>query len=155
MNSPCWTFLTWISAVQQLFHCSATFTHFFRLFKFQTKPLVLINFPFEPLRNNASAVFLFSKNRKNQSINQSIIKSNKIQSRQYKWVPFVRKTNFKMRKSKRENVQLNGKHQMKIRKINEDIVITKILTTFVCFQHFPVSSASNWFFWKIASIIWK
>ena len=77
-----------------------------------------------------------------------------------------------MRKSKRDNVQLKGKHQMKMRKYNAEknwnvsnnlgisavqcsvfaqsyrknglkIKIFDILTTFVCFQHFPVSSASN------------
>ena len=53
------------------------FSNFYSFFKiiqeFQTKPLVLINFTFEPLRNNASAVFLFSKTeRNNQSINYQI-----------------------------------------------------------------------------------
>ena len=58
------------------------FNNFYSFFKiiqeFQTKPLVLINFTFEPLRNNASAVFLFSKTERiNQSINYQIEQNSK------------------------------------------------------------------------------
>ena len=98
MNSPCSLFLP-ESALQlifcqtrhhqtahcrqspsaTIFYCSATFTHFFKIIQeFQTKPLVLINFPFEPLRNNASAVFFFSKTERiNQSINYQFEQNSK------------------------------------------------------------------------------
>ena len=99
MNSPCWTFLTWISASadffvkpgiirqltadnlhqQQFFTVQQLLLIFLKIIQeFQIKPLVLINFPFEPQRNNASAVFLFSKTERiNQSINYQIEQNSK------------------------------------------------------------------------------
>ena len=58
-------------SISNNFSLFSNFYSFFSIIQeFQTKPLVLVNFPFEPLRNNAITVFFFSKNRKIQSIKQ-------------------------------------------------------------------------------------